>query len=60
MLLDIKYERKFSGPRGGELELGYRVSHETRQMLNIFECLLPYAVLDIEDFFSLFSLKNFN
>ena len=28
----------------------YRVSHETWQLVNSFECLLPYTVLDIKDF----------
>ena len=35
------------------------MSHETRQLVNSFECLLSYAVLDIKDnFCSLFSLKK--
>ena len=32
----------------------YRLSHETWQLVNSFECLVPYSVLDIEDFCGLF------
>ena len=39
----------------------YRVSHETWQLVNSFECHLPYTVLDIEDFFLVkFVFKIFN
>ena len=36
----------------------YRVSHETWQLVNGFECLLPYVILDIKDFFQFISLTN--
>ena len=36
----------------------YRVSHETWQLVNSFECLLPYIILDIKDFFQFISLTN--
>jgi len=36
----------------------YRVSHETWQLLNSFECLLPYAIQDVKDFLQFTSLKN--
>ena len=38
--------------------LSYRVSHETGQLVNSFECLLPYTVLDIKDFSQFNSLKK--
>ena len=34
------------------------VSHETWQLVNGFECLLPYIILDIIDFFQFISLTN--
>ena len=37
----------------------YRVSHETWQLVNSFECLLPYAVLDIKIFLQFILLKIF-
>ena len=37
----------------------YRLSHETWQLVNSFECLVPYSVLDIEDFCGLFRKKYF-
>ena len=40
------------------ISLRYRVSHETWQLVNSFECLLPYTVLDIKDFLQFISLKN--
>ena len=36
----------------------YRVSHETWQLVNCFECLLPYAVLDINDFLHFISRRK--
>ena len=36
----------------------YRVSHETWQFVNSFECLLPYIVLDVKDFLKSISLKK--
>ena len=36
----------------------YRVSHETWQLVNGFECFLPYIILDIIDFFQFSSLTN--
>ena len=36
----------------------YRVSRETWQLVNGFECLLPYIILDIKDFFQFISLTN--
>ena len=36
----------------------YRVSQETWQLVNGFECLLPYTVLDIKDFMQFISLKK--
>ena len=36
----------------------YRVSHETWQLVNSFERLLPYTVLYIEDFSQFISLKK--
>ena len=32
----------------------YRVSHETWQLVNGFECLSPYTLLVVKDFCSLF------
>ena len=32
------------------LSKSYRVSHETWPLVNGFECLLPYIILDIKDF----------
>ena len=34
------------------------MSHETWQLVNGFECLLTYIVLDIKDFFQFISLTN--
>ena len=39
-------------------KLWYRVFHETWQLVNSFECLLPYTVLDIKDFSQFNSLKK--
>ena len=36
----------------------YRMSHETWQLVNGFECLLPYVKLDIKDLFQFISLTN--
>ena len=36
----------------------YRVSHETWQLVNGFECFLPYIILDIEDFIQFISLTH--
>ena len=36
----------------------YRVSNETWQLVNGFECLLPYIILDIKDFFQFISLTH--
>ena len=36
----------------------YRVSHETWQLVNGFECLLSYIILDILDFFQFILLTN--
>ena len=36
----------------------YRVSHETWQLVNGFECLLSYSILNIKDFFQFISLTN--
>ena len=36
----------------------YRVSHETWQLVNSFECLLPYTVLDVKDSLQFYSLKK--
>ena len=41
-------------------EVKYRVSHETGQLVNSFECLLPYIILDIKDFLQVISLKISN
>ena len=41
-----------------EIIIAYRVSHETWQFVNGFECLLPYIILDIEDFLKFISLMN--
>ncbi len=38
--------------------MNYRVSHKIWQLVNSFECLLPYTVLDIKDFLQLISLKK--
>ena len=40
------------------LSAKYRVPHETWQLVNGFECLLPYIILDIKDFFQFISLTN--
>ena len=40
-----------------ESSLMYRVSHETWQLVNSFECLLPFQVLYIKDFCSLFCFE---
>ena len=39
-------------------QFNYRVSHETWQLVNGFESLLPYIILDIKDFFQFISLTN--
>ena len=37
----------------------HRVSRETLQLVNSFECLLPYILLDNKDFLEFISLKKF-
>ena len=51
-----KYHVALLGP--GDFVSTYRVSHETWYLVNSFECLLPYTVLYINDFFQFISLKN--
>ena len=36
----------------------YKVSHETWQLINSFECRLPYTVLDIKGSLQFFSFKK--
>ena len=36
----------------------YRVSHETWQLINSFECRLPYAILDIKGCLQFISFKK--
>ena len=36
----------------------YRVFHETWQLVNSFECLLPYTLIDIKDFLQFNLLKK--
>ena len=36
----------------------YRVSHETWQLVNSFECLLPWTVLDIKHFFAVYFVNK--
>ena len=43
--------------RSGTL-VTYRVSHETWQLVNSFECLLPYSVLIYKDFLQFISLQK--
>ena len=38
--------------------INYRVSHETWQLVNGIECLLPYIIVDIKDFIQFISLTN--
>jgi len=42
----------------GALDGSYRVSHETWQLVNSFECRLPYTVLDIKGCLLFISLKK--
>ena len=51
---------KFQVSNGSSIDLRYRVSHETWQLVNSFECLLPHTVLDIKDFLQLILKKMFN
>ena len=36
----------------------YRVSHDTWQLVNSFECRLPYTVLDIKGFLAVYFVKK--
>ena len=41
------------------LQRVYRVSHKTLQLVNSFECRLPYTVLDIKGCLQFISFKNY-
>ena len=43
---------KFQVSNGSSIDPSCRVSHETCQLVNSFECLLPQTLLDIKDFFA--------
>ena len=52
----IKIKNNHLLGRGGKGT--YRVSHVTLQLVNSFECLLPYAVYDTQDFLLFILLKT--
>ena len=53
----LSYDRK-NKQTNRDYNFIYRVSHETWQLVNGFECLLPYIILDIINFFQFISLTN--
>jgi len=51
-------KKVFNYRKKGKPTVRYRVSHKTWQLVNSFECRLPYTVLHIKDFLHFTSLKN--
>ena len=54
------YEWNYAGTNSQHILVfvKYRVSHETWQLINSFECRLPYAVLDIKGCLQFISFKK--